>query len=54
MMNNINSFNIFSSQKHVYKNTTSDVFSLCNRYNWLQRILLHIPHVFPYFLDQPL
>ena len=37
-MNNINSFNIFSSQKHVYKNTTSDVFSLCNRYNWLQRI----------------
>ena len=33
----INSFDIFSSQKHVYKNTTSDVFSLYNSDNWLQR-----------------
>ena len=37
ILKNINSFNIFSSQKHVYKNTISDVFSLFNSDNWLER-----------------
>ena len=49
MLKNINSFEIFSSQKHVYKNTKSDVFSLCNSDNWLRRINYIFLMYFPTF-----